>query len=114
SVEIGSSAFFGNTWSADNSGNLAYVEDGSEGNRANDDNGFDEVASYTPGNLTSDPGLIDCFSRDAPNFAPGLSLTSTALQPPNDGFFLGVRYLGAVRDGSDTWWQEPWLVWSAK
>lgn len=115
SVEIGSTVFFGNTWGTD-SGNIAYPEDPSiaEGNRANDDNGFDEIASYTVDNLTTDPGLIDCFSRDTPNFAPGLALTASAIQPPNDGFFLGVRYLGAVRDGADGWWQEPWLVWSAK
>jgi hypothetical protein len=115
-VEIASSAFFRNTWGADPTGNLAYAEEAAvtEGLRANDDNNFDELLSYTPKNLTSDPGVIDCFAKDAPNFAPGLSLTGPALQPPDDGFFLGVRYLGAVRDGSDTWWREPWLVWSAK
>ncbi len=115
-VEISSTVFFRNTWGADGSGNVAYVEDPgvSTGLWANDDAAFDEVARYTPSNLTTDPGIIDCFSKGAPNFAPGLALTSPASQPPQDGFFLGVRYLGAVRDASDTWWQEPWLVWSAE
>jgi hypothetical protein len=115
-VEISSTVFFRNTWGADGSGNVAYAEDAaiSEGPRADDDDNFDELATYTPSNLTADPAIIDCFSKDAPNFAPGLALTAAALQPPQDGFFLGVRYLGAVKDASDTWWQAPWLVWSAE
>lgn len=116
SVDIQATAFFGNTWGQGGTGNIAYAEDPalSEGPKANDDSGFDEIAAYTPGNLTTDPGLIECFSLTAPNFAPGLALTVPALQPPDDGFFFNARYLGAVKDASDTWWQEPWLVWDAK
>lgn len=113
SVQVDASAFFGNDWGTPKSGNIAYPEEGGgSGVLADDDNGFNEIAAYASDNREVDPGVIDCFAPDAPNFAPGQVLTLFAVQPPDDGFFLPVRYAGAVRDVDDGWWREPWTVWS--
>jgi hypothetical protein len=113
SLEIDASAFFGNDWGMLRSGNIAYPEEaGGNGVLADDDGGFNEIGAYTPDNRELDPGVIDCFAQGAPNFAPGQPLTAYAMQPPDDGFFLPVKYVGAVRDSEDGWWREPWTVWS--
>lgn len=38
-----------------------------------------------------------------------------ATVPPDDGFFdPQAKYVGAVRDGNDTWPSGNWVVWSDK
>jgi hypothetical protein len=115
SVQIEASAFFANAWGTPRSGNIAYPEEaGGTGVLADDDGGFNELVAYAAGNREVDPGVIDCFAPNAPSFAPGQVLTLNAVQPPDDGFFLPVKYLGAVRDADDGWWREAWMVWSGQ
>jgi hypothetical protein len=115
SVQIEASAFFENTWGTLRVGNIGYPEQaGGQRQLADDDSGFSETGEYGRDNRDADPRVIDCFTPNAPNFAPSQTLTQYAAQPPDDGFFLPVKYAGAVRDAADTWWNEAWTVWSAQ
>ncbi|HEY2514869.1 MAG TPA: hypothetical protein VGI39_28580 [Polyangiaceae bacterium] len=65
-------------------------------------------------NAASDPGLAgSCLDPDTLQMAPAASLTVNATPPPADGFFdPSATFIGAFRDGSDTWASGNWIVWS--
>ncbi len=74
-----------------------------------DDDNIDEEAIWMTsgwGNrFDEDPMLSDPFNRDAPDFRPaaGSPLASGGSQPPNDGFFSVVTYIGAFAPGEPQW-----------
>jgi hypothetical protein len=44
-----------------------------------------------------------------------LHAKAAPVAPPDDGFFdASARYVGAVKDASDTWATGAWTVWSAR
>lgn len=95
---------------------IAYEENGSNSTtQADDDAAFDEIATFNlpiNDNAVTDPKLDGCRNASAPDFSPGVPLTSNAATPPNDGFFEPAAYVGAM-DRCGTWTTEPWLEWSA-
>jgi hypothetical protein len=64
--------------------------------------------------LNVDGGLSpDCFRHESPDFRP-VSVATLAggqiapIQPPNDGFFEPVTFIGAVGPGEDDDWTRGW------
>lgn len=107
---IASTIFGGNLRHA-----VAYPEQAAEpGVISDDDFGLDEIGLVRadPKNTTRAPGLVDCFNREAPDFAPPAALVDDAQTPPADGFFDPVSYIGAVRDAEDRWYIGEWTRWS--
>jgi len=93
---------------------VAYPEQSEKGGAIGDDDfGLDENELFRadPRNTTRAPGLVDCFNRQAPNFAPRAPLVDDAQTPPADGFFDPVSYIGAVRDAEDRWYIGEWTRW---
>jgi hypothetical protein len=64
--------------------------------------------------VNTDPGLSPaCFSHEAPSFQP-VSIATLAggqlapIQPPNDGFFVPVTFIGAVPPPPADDWTQGW------
>jgi hypothetical protein len=61
-----------------------------------------------------DPGLVDPYNIDAPNYRPSSRATLAGGQlapaiPPNDGFFEVTTYVGALSpDPSQDWTRRGW------
>jgi hypothetical protein len=85
------------------------------GARADDDFGFDEIASFQRdgANSTRLPEGLDCSDPKQPEFAPHEAIGGVA-PPPDDGFFTPVSYVGAVRDTADDWYRTSWARWSER
>jgi hypothetical protein len=79
----------------------------------NDDLGFDEAAWFLTAardNTESNPGLVACSDPMSPRPYPATALTANAAKPPADGFFdTTAAFVGAFRDGSDTWMSGAWV-----
>ena len=65
-----------------------------------------------------DPGVSTtaCSNHDAPNFQPGSVATLAGgqlapIQPPNDGFFEPVTFIGAVRPAPQDDWTRGWSAY---
>jgi hypothetical protein len=63
--------------------------------------------------VTADPGLIDPFNLDAPNFRPASLATLAGGQlgpatPPNDGFFEVTTFIGALSPDPLEDWTQGW------
>ena len=59
------------------------------------------------------PGVAGCFVHENPNFQPSSVATlaggqMTPIQPPNDGFFEPVTYIGAVPPAPADNWMSGW------
>jgi hypothetical protein len=80
-----------------------------------DDDGIDEsgivMAAAWHNVVGIDPGLVDPFNLDAPDFRPGTGspLLAGFAVPPVDGFFEPVDYIGAVAP-TGTPWYEGWIT----
>jgi hypothetical protein len=67
--------------------------------------------------LNLDGGLsLDCFRHDAPNFQPTSIATLAGgqlgpIQPPNDGFFEAVTFIGAVPPPPADDWTTGWTAY---
>jgi hypothetical protein len=64
------------------------------------------IETYNTNNRFADPGLMNPYSKTNPNFSPAagsIALDGYA-QPPNDGFFDQVNFVGGVGP-SDNWIQ---------
>lgn len=61
---------------------------------------------------SNDPGLIDPYNHDAPNYRPAsmtsLAMTLTPAVPPNDGFFEIAQYIGALGPDPAQDWTQGW------
>jgi hypothetical protein len=63
----------------------------------------------------TDPGIAGCFQHENPNFQPS-SVASLAggqlapIQPPNDGFFEPVTFIGAVPPAPQDDWTRGWTA----
>lgn len=94
-----------------NGANPAPNEDADAG--TDDDNGFDEIAFFNDGarqNSVQNPGLVGCYDEAAPKPWPAAALTTGARPPPGDGFFdTTATFIGAFRDGNDTWMSGAWV-----
>jgi hypothetical protein len=60
-----------------------------------------------------DPGVAGCFQHDSPNFQPTSVATLAGgqlapIQPPNDGFFEPVTFIGAVPPAPADNWLTGW------
>lgn len=60
-----------------------------------------------------DPGISGCFQHDGPNFQPSGVATLAGgqlapVQPPNDGFFEPVTFIGAVPPAPADNWLSGW------
>ena len=60
-----------------------------------------------------DPGIVGCSVHDNPNFQPSSSATLAGgqlapIQPPNDGFFDAVTFIGAVPPAPADNWMSGW------
>ncbi len=118
SLSIASSIFFGSV-GAGVVDHVAFLETGAAAPDKDNDGAFDEVAWFkdaAKSNAWTDPKLAAPFSATAPGFAPAAALTQGAATPPNDGFFdASASYVGAFKDGGDTWATKgKWAVWSDK
>jgi hypothetical protein len=67
--------------------------------------------------LNQDPGLptTACSNHDAPNFQPSSIATLAGgqlapIQPPNDGFFDAVTFIGAVPPAPAPNWMTGWTA----
>jgi len=83
-----------------------------------DDDGIDEEATFNTaawGNRVEDPQLGAPFNRDNPDFRPAASSPATNghADPPDDGFFDPVDYIGAVEPGGAEWYKEAWTRWGS-
>lgn len=63
-----------------------------------------------------DPGLIDPYNREVPNFRPAGAATLAGGQlapaiPPNDGFFQAVPFIGALGPDPEEDWTTGWTTW---
>jgi hypothetical protein len=64
--------------------------------------------------LNEDGGLsAQCFNHDNPNFQPTSAATLAGgqlapIQPPNDGFFEAVTFIGAVPPPPADNWTTGW------
>ncbi len=77
-----------------------------------DDDGFDEAGfAASNGNKEVDPGLAAPFNKSAPNFTPGAN-TVTPANPPNDGFFEQVNFIGGVSPTNN--WTTGWTTSAQK
>ncbi len=75
-----------------------------------DDDGFDE-ADWASGNdnVEKDPGLAAPFNKTAPDFTPGAGAAAVVpAQPPADGFFQQVDFIGGVAPSSN--WTTGWTT----
>ena len=79
-----------------------------------DDDGFDEAGfAASNGNKEVDPGLAAPFNKSAPNFTPGADAnTVTPANPPNDGFFEQVNFIGGVSPTNN--WTTGWTTSAQK
>jgi hypothetical protein len=71
---------------------------------------FPSVRINVDGGLSS-----ECFNHDAPNFQPVSTATLaggqlTPIQPPNDGFFEAVTFIGAVPPAPQPNWMDGWTA----
>ncbi|MBN1754912.1 hypothetical protein JW877_01730 [bacterium] len=86
---------------------------GNGANFINDDDGFDEenfALNTMSHNLeaTQSP-VIDPYDKNAPDFRPqNAALTHTVADPPNDGFFTDVDFIGGVDPSND--WTQGWTT----
>jgi hypothetical protein len=60
-----------------------------------------------------DPGLVDPYNHDAPNFRPASTATLAGGQlapavPPNDGFFEVTTFIGALSPDPALDWTQGW------
>jgi hypothetical protein len=66
--------------------------------------------------LNQDGGLsTECFNHDNPNFQPTSAATLAGgqlapIQPPNDGFFSAVTFIGAVPPPPADNWMTGWTA----
>jgi hypothetical protein len=66
--------------------------------------------------INVDGGLsAECFNHDAPNFQPVSAATLAGgqlapIQPPNDGFFDAVTFIGAVPPAPQRNWMDGWTA----
>lgn len=66
--------------------------------------------------INVDGGLSpECFNHDAPNFQPVSAATLAGgqlapIQPPNDGFFDAVTFIGAVPPAPQPNWMDGWTA----
>jgi hypothetical protein len=112
--ELRSSIAFGNA------GNPAYVEDpavtDTNSPLFDDDTGFDEIAWFSDAarkNVTTDPALVACSDPSTPQPWPTTAITNNARTPPADDFFdTSATYIGAFKDGTDTWMTGAWVRFS--
>jgi hypothetical protein len=79
---------------------------------------FPDVRSSTVNN----PGFAglsaDCFNHASPNFQPTSIATLAGgqmapIQPPNDGFFEAVTFIGAVPPAPEPDWTQGWTSYPA-
>ena len=79
-----------------------------------DDDGFDEAGfAASNGNKEVDPGLAAPFNKSAPNFTPSADAnTVTPANPPNDGFFEQVNFIGGVSPTNN--WTTGWTTSAQK
>ena len=62
----------------------------------------------------TNPMLADPYNLGDPDFSPnaGSPALAAGCSPPSDGWFTAATYLGAVADGSDTWY-KGWTTGAA-
>ncbi len=98
-------------------GNGILVNNGLQPGRANLN---PAAARFIEGNPTirigQDPGLIDPYNRDAPNFRPASVATLAGGQlapamPPNDGYFIAVPFIGALSPDPAQDWTTGWTTY---
>ena len=62
--------------------------------------------------LNQNPGIVGCDNHAAPNFQPPLASLAggqlAPIQPPNDGFFDAVTFIGAVPPAPSDNWLTGW------
>ncbi len=70
-------------------------------------------------NATTDPGIVSCQNETSLQAYPTTAITTNAATPPassDDGaaafFDSTATYIGAFKDGTDTWASGGWVVWS--
>ena len=78
-----------------------------------DSRGYVTSGRFPDVRLGVDPGLsTECFNVQAPNFVPTPGSLAAGLlppiQPPADGFFEPVSFIGAVGPGADDNWISGW------
>jgi hypothetical protein len=62
-----------------------------------------------------DAGIANCFNHEAPDWSP-VSIATLAggqmapIQPPNDGFFEAVTFIGGVGPGEENDWTAGWTA----
>ena len=62
-----------------------------------------------------DAGIANCFNHEAPDWSP-VSIATLAggqmapIQPPNDGFFEAVTFIGGVGAGEENDWTAGWTA----
>jgi hypothetical protein len=64
----------------------------------------------------NDAGIVDCFDPNTMSMTPQVALTANAATPDDvEGFFdKNAKYIGAIKDSTDTWATGAWVVWSDK
>ena len=69
-----------------------------------DEEGIWNTAAWA--NRVGDPGLVAPFNRDAPDFRPaaGSAATTGHADPPDDGFFDAVTFVGGVSPDGTPWY----------
>ncbi|MFO0679053.1 MAG: hypothetical protein U0169_21170 [Polyangiaceae bacterium] len=115
-VQTNSTTVLNGMVSANQPAAVAFVENGSGGPETVDDDGaFDEVSWYTSppwGNAVAATTVLPgCFTLPTPELRPTTVLSANASAPPDDGFFdANATYVGAFKDGTDTWAQGEWAT----
>ena len=94
--------------------NSIFFENGNRNFGDEKDDGFDEAGfAASNGNKEVDPGLAAPFNKSAPNFTPGAHAnTVTPANPPNDGFFEQVNFIGGVSPTNN--WTTGWTTSAQK
>lgn len=82
------------------------------------------AAPFINGNSTirvgggNDPGLIDPYNHEAPNYRPAsttsLAMTLSPATPPNDGFFEIAPYIGALGPDPAQDWTLGWTDYTPR
>ncbi|MBN2542927.1 PKD domain-containing protein [bacterium] len=83
---------------------------------SNDDDGFDEenfaMTTMTNNAIVTQGPVVDPFDLVNPDFRPqNAALTHAYHNPPNDGFFEDVDYIGGVDPDDD--WTAGWIITDA-
>ena len=83
------------------------------GNGTNFDSTSRSRMQANPTVVVADPGLVDPFNLDTPNWRPSSTATLaggqlTPATPPNDGFFDVTTFIGAVPPAPAADWTQGW------